>query len=188
MVRVGAMTTDRFGFIAIPAAFEHLMGVPDAGTRMHRAEGDHAAMRRWCDGLCRHIGPCVSPGGAAVYAGVSRAGVYKRMKAGGLTAFCFHIVGKKKTLFGGEKKLKQLPLVYIPVAECKAWGLELEERARRLNANRGTPEDEEALGEADPGIDNPDPSFVHYDPKDRRRRSVRYVDTVPEPEDITNGE
>jgi len=117
-------------------------------------------MRRWFDGLCQHIGPCVSPGGAAVYAGVSRAGVYKRMKAGGLTAFCFHIIGKKKTLFGGERTLKQLPLVYIPVAECKAWGAELEERAARLNAHQGRPEDEAALNEADPGIDNPDPSFV----------------------------
>ena len=46
---------------------------------------------------------------------------------------------------------------------------------------------EEGSSEADPGIDNPDASFVHYDPKDRRRKNVRYVDTVPEAEDITNG-
>jgi len=102
-------------------------------------------MRRWFDGLCQHIGPCVSPGGAAVYAGVSRAGVYKRMKAGGLTAFCFHIIGKKKTLFGGERTLKQLPLVYIPVAECKAWGAELEERCCAIKRSPGQPEDEAAL-------------------------------------------
>ncbi|SRR6266542_380699 len=181
------MTTSGFGFVFIPAAFEHLMGVPDRGTRIFRAEGDHAAMRRWFDGLCQHIGPCVSPGGAAVYAGVSRAGVYKRMKAGGLTAFCFHIVGKKKTLFGGEKKLKRLPLVYIPVSECKAWGAELEERAARLNANRGTAEDEAAIDEADPGVENPDATFIHYDPKDRRRRDVRYTDTIPEPEETSDG-
>lgn len=181
------MTTAAFGFVLIPAAIEPLIGVPDPGTRIFRAEGDHASMREWFDALCQHIGPCVSPGGAAVYAGVSRAGVYKRMKAGGLTAFCFHIIGKKKTLFGGEKKLKQLPLVYIPVAECKAWGAELEERAARLNANRGTPEDEAALDQADPGIENPDADFVHYDPKDRRRKNVRYVDTVPDPEDTEDG-
>jgi hypothetical protein len=170
----------KFEFCSIPDAFAVLAGTPDEGTRIFRAEGDHAAMRRWFDALCEYIGPAVSPGGAAVYAGVTRAGVYKRMEAGRITAFCFHLIGKKKTLFGGEKKLKQLPLVYIPVAECKAWGAELEERAARLNALKGTPEDEAAFDEADPGIDNPDPSFVHYDPKDKRRRDVRYVDTVPD--------
>jgi hypothetical protein len=168
----------RFEYPPIPEAFANLAGIPDPGTRIFRAEGDHASMRRWFDALCEHIGPAVSPGGAAVYAGVTRAGVYKRMQSGGLTAFCFHLTGMKKTLFGGEKKLKQWPLVYIPVAECKAWGAELDERATRLNALRGTPEDEAALDEADPGIDDPDPGFVHYDPKDRRRRDVKYVDTV----------
>ena len=72
------------------------------------------------------------------------------MKAGGLTAFCFHIIGKKKRLFGGEKKLKELPPVYIPVAECKAWGAELERRVARLNADQVSAEDETALDEADP--------------------------------------
>src|SRR6266481_5735181 len=155
-ITVVEMITD-FPFVKIPKEFEDLAGVADAATRIFRAQGNHASMREWFDALCEHIGPCVSPGGAAVYAGVSRAGVYKRMKAGGLTAFCFHIVGKKKTLFGGEKILKQLPLVYIPVAECKAWGAELEERAARLNADRGTREDEAAFDEADPSIENPDP-------------------------------
>lgn len=96
-----------FKFVAIPEAFARLIGVADDGTRIFRAEGNHAAMRRWFDALCEYIGPCVSPGGAAVYAKVSRAAVYKRMKAGGLTAFCFHIIGKTKTIFGKEKKLKE---------------------------------------------------------------------------------
>jgi hypothetical protein len=183
---VAEMTTN-FAVVAVPEAFARLIGAADERTRIFRAEGNHADMREWFDALCEHIGPCVSPGGAAVYAGVSRAGVYKRMKAGGLTAFCFHITGKKKTLFGGEKTLKQLPLVYIPVAECKAWGAELEERAARLDANRGTPEDEAAIDEADPAVENPDASFVHYDPKDRRRKNVRYVDTVTDAEDIVDG-
>ncbi len=124
---------------------------------------------------------------AAVYAGVTRAGVYKRMKTGGLTAFHFHIVGKTKTIFGKERILKQLPVCYIPVSECKAWGAELEERAERLNAGTGGEDDEAALDEADPGIDNPDPAFIHYDPKDRGRRDVRYVDTVPEREHNEHG-
>lgn len=175
------MATD-FEFVVIPATFAALAGAPDEGTRMFRAEGDHAAMRRWFDSLCQHIGPCVSPGGAAVYAGVTRAGVYKRMRAGGLTAFHFHIVGKTKTIFGREKKLKEWPLCYIPVEECKKWGAELEVRAVRIEANRGTSEDEAALDAADPGEDNPSPDFIHYDPKDKGRRDVKYVDeALPRP-------
>jgi hypothetical protein len=126
----GMLTTNNL--VVIPSAFEHLIGVAVAGTRIYRAEGNHAQMRRWFDALCQHIGPCVSPGGAAVYANVSRAAVYKRMKAGGLTAFCFHITGKTRTLFGNEKNLKELPLIYVPVEECKAWGIDLERRAGRV--------------------------------------------------------
>ena len=103
------------------------------------------------------------------------------MKAGGLTAFCFHIIGKKKRLFGGENKLKELPPVYIPVAECKAWGAELERRVARLNADQVSAEDEAALDDADPGIDDPNADFIHYDPKDRGRGEVRYVSWLPEP-------
>jgi hypothetical protein len=186
---VDGMETSEFGFIKIPAAFEHLMGVPDEGTRMYRTEGDHASMRRWFDGLCQHIGPCVSPGGAAVYAKVSRAAVYKRMKAGGLSAFCFHITGKTKTIFGKEKKLKEWPLVYIPVAECKAWGAELEERAARIEANRGTAEDEAALDEAEVDEDNSSGDFVNYDPKDKNRKGIKYLATneIPAPEEPEDG-
>jgi hypothetical protein len=164
-----------FKSVVIPEAFARLIGVADDGTRIFRAEGNHAAMRRWFDALCEYIGPCVSPGGAAVYAKVSRAAVYRRMKAGGLTAFCFHIIGKTKTIFGKEKKFKEWPLVYIPVAECKAWGAELDERGARLEANRGTQEDEAALEEAEFDEDGPRPDFVHYDPNDKRRRDVKYM-------------
>ena len=135
------MTTE-FPFIEIAPEFGRSMGTVDEGTRIFRAGGSHAEMRSWFDSLCEHIGPAVSPGGAAVYAKVSRAAVYKRMKAGGLTAFCFHITGKTKTLFGREKKLKEFPLVYIPAVECKAWGAELDERSARMEANRGTSEDD----------------------------------------------
>lgn len=177
-----------FEYTAIPKAFATLAGTPDEGTRIFRMEGDHAAMRRWFNSLCEHIGPAVSPGGAAVYAGVSRAGVYKRMKAGGLTAFCFHITGDKKTWLGGNKKLKQWALVYIPVSECKAWRRELEERLARMEAQRGTEEDEAAIDEADPGEDNPSHAFLHYDPKDRNKRAVRYVDTVPDLSEDEDGD
>jgi hypothetical protein len=141
---VDEMITDD-GIVVIPSAFEHLMGVPDQGTRIYRAEGNHSQMRRWFDALCQHIGPCLSPGGAAVYAKVSRAAVYKRMKAGGLTAFCFRITAKTRTLSGNEKKLKELPFICIPIEECKAWGADLDLRAARLDVDPGTSEDESAL-------------------------------------------
>jgi hypothetical protein len=175
-----------FVFAGIPERFAQLMGVADPGTRIFRAEGSHAEMRRWFDALCDDIGPCVSPGGAAVYAKVSRAAVYKRMKTGGLTAFCFHITGKTKTMFGKEKKLKEWPLVYIPSRECKAWGAELEERVARIEANRGTAEDDVALDAADFYEEDPSPDFVHYDPKDKKRKDVKYMTgwkRIEDPED-----
>jgi hypothetical protein len=178
-----------FQLMAIPEELGPLVGACDEGTRIFRAEGNHAKMRRWFDALCEHIGPCVSPGGAAVYAKVSRAAVYKRMKAGGLTAFCFHIIGKTKTAFGKEKKLKEWPVVYIPVAECKAWGAELDERGARIEANRGTPEDEAVLEEAEFDETSPSPDFVQYDPKDKKRKDVKYMTgskRIEEPQEETD--
>src|SRR5438046_3733293 len=182
------MPTD-FQLTVIPEELVELVGMRDEGTRIFRAEGNHAEMRRWFDALCEHIGPCVSPGGAAVYAKVSRAAVYKRMRAGGLTAFCFHIIGKTKTIFGKEKKLKEWPLVYIPVTECKAWGAELDERGARIEASRGTPEDEVALEEAEFDEDSPSPDFVHYDPKDKKDKDVKYTTgskRIEEPQEETD--
>ena len=137
------MLTDD-GTVVIPPAFEHLMGGPDSGTRIYRTEGNYSRMRQWFDGLYQHIGPCISPGGAAVYAKVSRAAVYKRMKAGGLTAFCFRITAKTRTLSGNEKKVKELPLIYIPIEECKAWSADLDRRAARAEVDLGMAENESA--------------------------------------------
>lgn len=127
------------GVVIIPSAFEHLIGSPTAGTRIYRTEGDHSHMRRWFDGLCQHIGPCISPGAAALYTRVSRAAVYKRMKAGGLTAFCFKITSASRTASRSEKRLKEFPLIYIPVEECKAWSDDLDLRTARMHADCGTP-------------------------------------------------
>jgi hypothetical protein len=144
-------------------------------------------MTRWFDALCEHIGPTVSPGGAAVYSGTTRPGVYKRLARGKMTAFCFHISGKKKTLFGGEKKLKQLPLVYIPVAECKAWKAELEQRSARIIATKEqveSAEDKAAFDEAE--ADGYPPTmhdFLNYDPKDKGERGVKYVGKITPPDE-----
>jgi hypothetical protein len=160
--------------IRIPDAFLALAGIADGGRRILRAEGDYEKMTRWFDALCQHIGPCVSPGGAAVYAGVTRAGVYKRLRAGKLTAFCFHITQDKQTLFGGKKTLKKEPLVYIPVEECQAWRKELEGRAARIEATKvATPDDEAAFAETQGDEKDLNPGFLENDPGDKRRKGVR---------------
>lgn len=112
--------------ISIPRKFAKQAGEADPGTRFYRRKGSHAEMTAWLEDMCEYIGPCVSPGGAANYAAVTRAGVHKRLKVGKLTAFCFEIIGQTKTRFGGTKKLKELGIVYIPFAECRAWRKELE--------------------------------------------------------------
>jgi hypothetical protein len=69
-----------------------------------------------------------------MYAPVSRSGVYKRLKEGKMTAFCFHVVEAKRSIFGYQDKLKKRPYVYIPVSECKAWAEELKTRPDRKEA------------------------------------------------------
>jgi hypothetical protein len=165
--------------LRIPDAIRPFIGVQEPGTRVFRAEGTHDEMATWFDALSAQVGPCVSPGGAAVYAGVTRPGVYKRLKSGRMTAFCFHITGKKKTLFGGEKKLKQLAIVYIPVSECQAWRLELEERLARIEARgEASPSDDAASDDAEGEHTSDMHDFLNFDPKDRKRRGVKYVEDV----------
>ena len=131
-------------------------------------------MAEWFDNLCVPLNALVSPGGAAVYAQVSREGVYKRMRKGRLTAFCFHITKEKKAFFGGTKVLKREPIVYVSIPECQAWRKELEERSARIEATkRATQEDDEAFEEAD---GEPTPAmheFLNNDPKDKKRKNVR---------------
>ena len=158
--------------------FARMIGRPDDGTRIFRREGSVKEMREWFDKLCEHIGPCVSPGGAAVYAGVTRAGVNKRLKAGKLTIFCFYTIEKAKTFFGKEKTIKDFPSGYIPVSECKAWRKDLEERVERIKSRKESEpiaaEDEAALDEADGDEADYSPAFLNYDPHDKGRKGMRY--------------
>lgn len=169
------MISSSFPFVQIPIEFAKLIGHPDPGTRTFRREGNQREMQEWHDALAKHIGFCVSPGGAATYAGVTRAGVYNRIKAAGLSAFCFHLVGKEKTFFGGERKLKEHAIVYVPVSECQAWRKELGDRITRINAAKElSKEDNEILSDAYDETVHPDPNFLLYDPGDKRKRGVRY--------------
>jgi len=101
------------------------------GTRIYRRDGpeDHSGF--WTDAIFEFFGPCVSPGGAAQRAGVSRAAVHERLKQGKLTGFFYYSTKARRFLFGSPKVKRQLQLGYIPVSECQAWRKELEERAVR---------------------------------------------------------
>jgi hypothetical protein len=120
-----------FPFVEIPEQFKEIIGVPDPGTRLYRAYGSEEDSRKWADAvfdICHGAGS-VSPGGAAMYARVSRPGVHKKLKTGGLTGFVFH-VETESLFFKGKKKLSRNAMFYcyIPVSECKAWALELSKK------------------------------------------------------------
>jgi hypothetical protein len=125
-----------FRYLEIPASLKPFIGEPDPDTRIYRREGSDEESGPWFDALGEHLPGegFVSPGGVMMYAPVSRAAVHKRLKEGKMTAFCFHVVEAKRSLFVYQKKLKQLPYVYIPVSECKAWGEELKTRPDRKEA------------------------------------------------------
>lgn len=176
LTRMVSQTETNSPLIEIPAPLRALVGDAEEGTRIFRREGTHEEMAEWFDAICEHVGPTVSPGGAANYAAVTRPGIYKRLRAGTMTAFCFHIIGKTKTLFGGTKKLKELAIVYIPVSECQAWRKELEQRVAKLNEGKPiTPEDEAALDEADGEHTDGMHEFLNRDPKDKKKKGIRYI-------------
>jgi hypothetical protein len=57
-----------------------------------------------------------------MFAKVSRAAVYKAINEGRLTAFGFHVVTDTRVVFGFRKRTREVPYVYIPVSEARAWG------------------------------------------------------------------
>jgi len=125
-----------FPYLDVPASLKPIVGVADPETRIYRREGSDEESGPWFDALCEHFPGegFISPGGVGMYAPVSRAGVYKRLKEGNLTAFCFHVVRAERSLFGYQKKLKERPYVYVAVSECKAWGQDLRARPDRKEA------------------------------------------------------
>jgi len=115
--------------VQIPEEIAHIFGTPDAGTRIYRADGTEEENSVWFDAVCEVAGSTVSPGGACMYAPVSRAAVHQRMKEGKLTAFLFHVRRKSKTWLGRPREARESPFIYIPVVEIKAWAEEIKERA-----------------------------------------------------------
>ena len=125
-----------FPYLDVPGSLKPVVGIADPETRIYRREGSDEDSGPWFDALCEHFPGegFISPGGVGMYAPVSRAGVYKRLKEGNLTAFCFHVVKAERSLFGYQKKLKERPYVYVAVSECKAWGQDLRARPDRKEA------------------------------------------------------
>lgn len=133
------MKTECSYLVDVPKHLLPLAGRADPGTRMYRTEGDAAQCAQWFNALVEaYPESVVSPGGVSIFAPVSRAAVHKAMKEGRLTAFLFHEVKPRRTLFGTLRAHRKDPFIYIPVAECEGW-------AKQLEAER--PTDQELEGE-----------------------------------------
>lgn len=122
-----------FPYLAITRKDRALVGKKDPETRIYRRAGSEDDSGAWFDGLCDRFPDedFVSPGGVSMYVPVSRAAVYKRINAGNLTAFCFHPTKWRRTLFGGKRKARETPYMYIAASECRAWAEELKARLGR---------------------------------------------------------
>lgn len=125
------MLETRIEPIGIPEQVRDSLGSPDSGTRMYRYSGSQEEFETWFDAVCEACGPdgVLSPGAAGAYARVSRTGVHKRMKEGGLTAFLFHLAqGPDSGGNGARAGEGGRPYTFIPVRECRAWAKILKRR------------------------------------------------------------
>jgi hypothetical protein len=141
-----------------------VVGEPEPGTRIYRRKGADTEMAGWYDAICNDIeAQLVSPGGVSMFAPVSRAAVYKRLREGRLTAFAFHVVEQKRGLFGRVRAVRQkTPYLFVPVSEARAWSTELKGRADRLTA----------MAEAQGEVADLDSGFLEH-PGDRRGKRRR---------------
>jgi hypothetical protein len=118
-----------FPFVKISRELARVAGKRDEGTRVYRAKGSDEECAAWFEALNEHIpGGFVSPGGVSMFANVSRAAVYGRIKRGGLTAFVFEMMSREKRSFALVKRVERQTFMYVPVSECRAWGKEIEAR------------------------------------------------------------
>ena len=139
--KVAEMSTS-FRFVNIPPELRRLLGKKDPGTRKFHRYGTDEECGEWFDAICEHIpGSTVSPGGVCMFAPVSRSAVNKRVNNGMLTAFCFHVEKRERTLISKVFKPRELPFVYIPVSECKAWAEDLTNRIEARDAAELSEED-----------------------------------------------
>jgi hypothetical protein len=132
-----------FPYLKVTKSDRALVGKQDPGKRIYRQSGPAEESGEWFERLSRRFPNerFVSPGGVSMFAPVSRAAVYQRLNVGGLTAFCYHPAKVRKTIFGGLRKTRETPYMYIPVSECKAWAEEVKKRFGS-GENRGLSEKE----------------------------------------------
>lgn len=124
-----------FPFEKIPEKLKKIIGEPDPGTRLYRAEGGQAEHEKWFKAVHKICTEgMVSPGGAGHFAPVSRAAVYKALREGRLSAFFFHTTKTYFSWMGKEFKYRDTPYGYVSVRELKAWKENLEARAQRIEA------------------------------------------------------
>ena len=157
--------TTRIPFEEIPEELKEIIGDPDPGTRLYRAEGGQEDHQIWFDAV-RKI--CtegkVSPGGAGSFAPVSRAAVYKALREGRLSAFFFHITKKSFSWMGKEIKFRDTPYGYVSVRELKAWKEDLMQRAGSVK----TTEEQQAVHLESVGTAKDERGKeIYYYPKDR---------------------
>jgi hypothetical protein len=132
-------------FVQVPEELASVLGDPDPGTRCWRRFGKEEDARDWFEAVMATCAPDggVSPGGVAIYARVSRAGVHKRVAEGRITAFMFHqvesvsrLTKREKLAFGGRATQ-----CYIPLTECRSWAELLQQvrgkRTRRVGGKAG---------------------------------------------------
>jgi len=125
--------------IPIPSEIEHVFGEKRPNTRIYERDGTQAEYRVWTEAVfsvCE--GGAVSPGGASMFGGISRASVHNRMEDNKLTAFIFRIVKGAKT---GITEGRDTPYIYVPVSEVKAWAEEIKERG--IKQGKVTPKETE---------------------------------------------
>ena len=120
-----------FPFVNVDPKYYPIVGKPDPGLRIYRREGSREEIAEWFDTVMEICGgPATSPGGVIGFANVSRAGVYKAINEGRLSAFGFHITKMSRSVFGFKRKLRESAFIHVPVSEAKAWGKVIEAKAK----------------------------------------------------------
>jgi len=114
--------------IEIPNEYLEILGEKDPGTRIYRTKGTDMDYRKWFQAVLKITnGEIVSPGGVPMYCHVSRAGLHKKLKNGGLTAFCFHFTKFVRYLFRTKDTeiIQRQSYMFFPICELQNWEKEI---------------------------------------------------------------
>jgi hypothetical protein len=120
-----------FPCVEIPPEMAEIVGQREGDSFVYTKEGTEEGCGPWYDALSEVVGPCVSPGGVAMYCPVSRAATHRRIREGRLSCFTYFVEDREIGFFGKKREFRGTPYSYVPVSECKAWRKELEEKAIR---------------------------------------------------------